>query len=220
MMRFEHGKTGSKGRGYRGRTRRGGAKSEGPNDVSIRPSPTVPALSGNFMKKIQDGVAAKGGIAKKLFDMGVRAGMARFGNVHDRPPVLRRAVNFIPHKLADLIVFSKVRQAFGSDIQFCVGGGALLDRKQQEFLKAIGVPIYQGYGLSEAAPVISSNTPFAHRIGTSGKVAPSVQCHILQEDGSECRMSETGQLTRAGSPHSGYLPRSRYWTAISPRRTG
>ncbi len=159
---------------------------------------TVPALSGNFMKKIQDGVAAKGGIAKKLFDMGVRAGMARFGNVHDRPPVLRRALNFIPHKLADLIVFSKVRQTFGSDIQFCVGGGALLDRKQQEFFKAIGVPIYQGYGLTEAAPVISSNTPFAHKIGTSGKVASSVECHILREDGSECRVGETGQIAIRG----------------------
>jgi long-chain acyl-CoA synthetase len=159
---------------------------------------TVPALTGNFMKKIREGVAAKGGFAKKLFDAGVAAGISYYGDVAHKPGFFTRLKNFFPYKLADLIVFSKVRQTFGRDIQFCVGGGALLDRKQQEFFKAIGVPIYQGYGLTEAAPVISSNTPFAHKIGSSGKVAASVECHIVREDGSECEVGETGQIAIRG----------------------
>ena len=57
---------------------------------------------------------------------------------------------------------------FGSSIQFCVGGGALLDVKQQEFFAALGVPVYQGYGLTEAAPIISTNGPKRHKFGTSG----------------------------------------------------
>ena len=159
---------------------------------------TVPALTGNFMKKIREGVAAQGGIAKKLFDAGLAAGIAYHGDVANPPSFFARARYFLPYKLADLIVFKKVRETFGRDIQFCVGGGALLDRKQQEFFKAIGVPIYQGYGLTEAAPVISSNTPFAHKIGSSGKVAASVTCYILDEDGSECRIGETGQIAIRG----------------------
>jgi long-chain acyl-CoA synthetase len=159
---------------------------------------TVPALTGNFMKKIREGVAAKGGFAKKLFDAGVAAGIAYYGDVANKPGFFTRLKSFFPYKLADLIVFSKVRQTFGRDIQFCVGGGALLDRKQQEFFTAIGVPIYQGYGLTEAAPVISSNTPFAHKIGSSGKVGASVECHIIREDGSECEVGETGQIAIRG----------------------
>jgi long-chain acyl-CoA synthetase len=159
---------------------------------------TVPALTGNFMKKITEGVAAKGGIAKKLFDAGLEAGKRYFGDVYHRPPFITRAWNYLPYKLADMVVFRKVRETFGRNIGFCVGGGALLDRKQQEFFKAIGVPIYQGYGLTEAAPVISSNTPYAHKIGSSGILAPSVECHILREDGSECETGETGQIAIRG----------------------
>ncbi|MGM0673642.1 MAG: AMP-binding protein, partial [Spirochaetota bacterium] len=90
---------------------------------------TVPALTGNFMKKIRAGVSAKGGIAKKLFEVGLRAGVAYYGDVHHRPSFLTRAKNVVPYKLADRIVFRKVRETFGKEIQFCVGGGALLDRK-------------------------------------------------------------------------------------------
>jgi long-chain acyl-CoA synthetase len=150
------------------------------------------------MKKITEGVAAQGGIAKKLFDMGLSAGIAYYGDVYNRPSIFTRAANWLPYKLADRLVFSKVRETFGSNIRFCVGGGALLDRKQQEFFKAIGVPIYQGYGLTEAAPVISSNTPTAHKIGSSGTLAPSVECHIIRDDGTECETGETGQIAIRG----------------------
>ncbi|NBF41414.1 MAG: AMP-binding protein [Spirochaetes bacterium] len=159
---------------------------------------TVPALTGNFMKKIKEGIAAQGGVAKKLFDAGLAAGIAYYGDVHNKPPFFTRLKNYLPYKLADAVVFSKVRQTFGRNIQFCVGGGALLDRKQQEFFKAIGVPVYQGYGLTEAAPVISSNTPYAHKIGSSGRVAASVDCRILAEDGSECAVGEVGQIAIRG----------------------
>ncbi len=159
---------------------------------------TVPALTGNFMKKIKEGVAAKGGVAKKLFDAGLAAGIAYYGDVHNKPPFLTRIKNYVPYKLADAVVFSKVRRTFGRNIRFCVGGGALLDRKQQEFFKAIGVPIYQGYGLTEAAPVISSNTPYAHKIGSSGIVAASVECRIINEDGSACAVGEVGRIAVRG----------------------
>ncbi|TFG80350.1 MAG: AMP-dependent synthetase, partial [Spirochaetales bacterium] len=88
---------------------------------------------------------------------------------------------------------------------FCVGGGALLDIKQQEFFASFGVPIYQGYGLTEAAPIISSNSPLSYKFGTSGRVAPSVECTIRKQDGSLCPVGVTGEIViRGGNVMKGY----------------
>ena len=159
---------------------------------------TVPALTGNFMKKIQQAIREKGGIAERLFTRGVEAGIAYNGDGYHTPPLSVRLRNWLPYKLANAVVFRKVRETFGKDIEFCVGGGALLDIQQQQFFKAIGVPIYQGYGLTEAAPVISSNTGFNHKMGTSGKVLATVHCRIVREDGTEAEIGETGEVVIQG----------------------
>jgi long-chain acyl-CoA synthetase len=160
---------------------------------------TIPALSGSFMKKIKAGVAAKGGLADRLFTAGIRAGVRWHGDGFRKPPLGVRLRALLPFKLAELVVFGKVRRsAFGTRIQFCVGGGALLDVRQQEFFKALGVPVYQGYGLTEAAPVISSNTPQAHKLGSSGRPAPSVECRILTADGRVAATGEKGEIVVRG----------------------
>jgi long-chain acyl-CoA synthetase len=159
---------------------------------------TVPALTGNFMKKITAGVAEKGAFVEGLFRMGMKAGKAYHGDGFTKPPFLRRAVNLLPYKIADLIVFKQIRKIFGNRIKFCVGGGALLDIKQQEFFMALGVPVYQGYGLTEAAPVISSNTREVHKLGSSGRPAPSLVCKIVDGDGKELPLGETGEIVVKG----------------------
>jgi long-chain acyl-CoA synthetase len=158
---------------------------------------TVPALTGNFMKKITDGIESKGGFVKKLFNAGLNAAVKRNRDGYHRALVWTRIITFFPYKIADLLIFSKLRKIFGSKLKFCVGGGALLDVKQQEFFKAIGVPIYQGYGLTEAAPVISSNSFTVHKLGTSGKIAPSVECKIISE-GKEMLQGEKGEVVIHG----------------------
>ncbi len=167
---------------------------------------TVPALTGNFMKKIIGGVESKGRFAAGLFHMGIRAGTRYWGDCHHRPSLLKRAVNSIPYMVADALVFRKIRTTFGNRIGFFVGGGALLDSGQQRFFRALGVPVYQGYGLTEAAPVISSNTQFNHKIGTSGKVLASVTCRIIREDGTEAAPGERGEIVvRGESVMKGYF---------------
>ena len=104
---------------------------------------TVPALSGNFMKKMIQGVADKGSFINGIFERGVRAGIARAGNGFNKPPLSTRITSFFPWALAHALIFPKLRTVFGTDIKFCVGGGALLEIKQQEFFNAIGVPVYQ-----------------------------------------------------------------------------
>jgi long-chain acyl-CoA synthetase len=167
---------------------------------------TVPALSGNFMKKMQQGVADKGPFVNGIFERGVRAGIARAGNGFDKPPFWVRAANYLPWALANLLVFPKLRSIFGKDIKFCVGGGALLEIKQQEFFNAIGVPIYQGYGLTENAPIICSNAPRRHKFGTSGVILPTLEVKIMKDEKTECRTGEIGQIvTRGDSVMKGYF---------------
>jgi len=154
---------------------------------------------GSFMKKIRAGAAAKGDLADRLFTAGIRAGIRYHGNAFRRPALGVRLSALLPYKLAELIVFRKVRRsAFGRRIRFCGGGGALLDVGQQEFFKALGVPVYQGYGLTEAAPVISSNTPQAHKLGSSGRAAPTVQCRIVGAGGGEAKVGEKGEIAVRG----------------------
>jgi long-chain acyl-CoA synthetase len=167
---------------------------------------TVPALSGNFMKKMIQGVRAKGDFIYGIFDRGVKAGIARAGNGYNKPSLLRRITSFFPWALANALVFPKLRKFFGKDLKFCVGGGALLEIRQQEFFNAIGVPIYQGYGLTENAPVISTNAPQKHKFGTSGIIIPNLDVRIMKDDAHECAVGEKGQIvTRGGSVMKGYF---------------
>jgi long-chain acyl-CoA synthetase len=168
---------------------------------------TVPAISGNFMKKMISAIEEKGGLIEKLFKAGIRAGIAYNGNGYNRPPRGVRFKSFLPYTLARLIVFGTVKKkVFGSTIQFCVGGGALLDVKQQEFFAALGVPVYQGYGLTEAAPIISANGPEKHKFGTSGVLMPSTELKIVKSDGTLAGPKETGEIViRGGNVMKGYF---------------
>ncbi len=168
---------------------------------------TVPSLSGNFMKKIIAGIEEKGGIIEKIFKAGIAAGIAWNGNGFNRPSFGVRLRSFFPYALARLLVFGTIRKkVFGRSIRFCVGGGALLDVKQQEFFSALGVPVYQGYGLTEAAPVISVNTPPKHKFGTSGILMQSIELKIVKPDGSLAQTGETGEIViRGGNVMKGYF---------------
>lgn len=160
---------------------------------------TVPSLSGNFMKKIIAAIEEKGGFVEWLFKKGIEAGIRWNGDGYHKSSVMVRAKAFVPYFTAKLLVFNKVKKSlFGNSIKFCVGGGALLDVKQQHFFAALGVPVYQGYGLTEAAPIISSNVPRIHKYGTSGIIAPSVECKIMDEKGTELPRGVVGQITITG----------------------
>jgi len=159
---------------------------------------TVPSISGNFMKKMMQGVAQKGPFIDGIFQRGLKAGIKRNGDGFNRPSLGVQIATFFPYTLAALLVFPSLRKVFGNRLKYCVGGGALLEAKQQYFFAAIGTPVYQGYGLSEAAPVISSNTPTRHKYGTSGVVAPSVVCKIMKSPTEEAKVGERGEIVIKG----------------------
>jgi len=139
---------------------------------------TVPALTSNFINKIQEGIQKKGGAIEGMFNRGLAAAIERNGDGFRKPGLATQITTYFNFAIADQLIFKKLRKIWGSKIEFFVGGGALLDIKQQQFYKAIGVPVYQGYGLTEATPIISTNTPFFHKMGTSGKVLGNITCKI------------------------------------------
>jgi long-chain acyl-CoA synthetase len=160
---------------------------------------TVPSLTGSFMNKIKEGIDNKGGIAKSLFNAGLKTGQKLYRDGFRKEPVHKRIFDYIPYSLANAVVFKKVRQIFGGNLKFCIGGGALLDIKQQQFFYALGVPVFQGYGLTEATPIISTNCVHTHKLGTSGQVIYGVECKILRADGSEAEKEEKGEIVIRGN---------------------
>ena len=100
--------------------------------------------------------------------------------------------------LFDKLIFKAVRQGLGGNMKFFVGGGALLDIDLQRYYYAIGIPMYQGYGLSEATPIISANSPARHIFGSSGKIVSPMEIKILDADGIEQPFGSKGEICIKG----------------------
>jgi len=101
-------------------------------------------------------------------------------------------------KIADQLVFSKVRVGMGGNAEEFISGGAPLGRELAEWYADIGIAIHEGYGLTETSPVIAVNTPAAHKLGTVGKPLANV----------EVRIADDGEvLARGPSIFSGYWHR-------------
>ena len=84
-------------------------------------------------------------------------------------------------KLADRLLYSKVRAGLGGRIAIFISGGAPLGRELAEWYASIGIRIHEGYGLTETSPVIAVNTPRAHKIGTVGKPLPNLEVRIADD---------------------------------------
>ena len=159
---------------------------------------TVPSLTANFMKKMKAGVAAKGAFINGIFTRGLEAGIKITGNGYDKAPLSLRLRYGFNYFLAKKLVFPKLGEIFGGELAYCVGGGALLEVSQQEFYSAIGIPVYQGYGLTEATPIICSNTPHKHKFGSSGLVMPSIEFRFMKDDTTEAEPGVPGELVIRG----------------------
>jgi len=166
---------------------------------------SVPAFAKNFRKNIEKGIREKGAKTEKIFRHALDVAYKYHGDGFNRGKGFR--VLYKPlYLLYDKILFSKIRHNFGGKLNYFVGGGAVLDVELQRFFFAIGIPMYQGYGLSEASPVISSNTIPKHKMGSSGVIAPRMDLKICSEDGIELPQGEKGEIVvRGGNVMLGYF---------------
>ncbi|MBR6539635.1 MAG: AMP-binding protein [Bacteroides sp.] len=158
---------------------------------------SVPALAKTFKKNIEQGIRAKGKNTVKLFNFALATAQLYHGETNLESKGWRILLKPLVC-LFDKILFSKIRENFGGELKFFIGGGALLDKDLQKFYMAIGMPMYQGYGLSEATPVLSSNGPDKFRLGSSGKLVKPLELKICDSDGKELPVGEKGEIVVKG----------------------
>ncbi|HQG76229.1 MAG TPA: AMP-binding protein [Bacteroidales bacterium] len=165
---------------------------------------SVPAIAKNFRKNIEKGIKEKGRLAEMLFNHALRISYKYNKEGWNRAKGLQKLKKPLIN-LYDKILFSKIRESFGGELDYFIGGGALLDIELQRFFYAIGIPMYQGYGLSEASPVISSNSTARHRLGSSGVLVNNMDLKICDNDGKEVPLGEKGEIViRGGNVMHGY----------------
>lgn len=159
---------------------------------------SVPALAKNFKKNIEQGLRGQGKNVMHLFRLALRIAYLYNGESdRERGHGWRMGLKPLV-SLFDRILFSKIRENFGGQLKFFIGGGALLDKDLQKFYYAIGLPMYQGYGLSEATPVISTNGPRRYTFGSSGVLVRPLDLIICDSEGNELPDGETGELVIRG----------------------
>jgi long-chain acyl-CoA synthetase len=158
---------------------------------------SVPALAKNFKKNIEKGIADKGKFTEKFFNFALNVAYKYNKEGYNKGRGLN-ALRGPLVKLFDKILFSKVREVFGGDLKFFIGGGALLDIELQRFYYAIGIPMLQGYGLSEATPVISSNSLVKHKLGSSGYLVKPLDIKICDDNGNEVPLGQKGEIVIQG----------------------
>jgi len=159
---------------------------------------SVPTLAKNFKKSIESTIARKGKTVERLYNFALKNAIAynkegynkgtQFVDIFRKPLML----------LFDKLIFKAVREGLGGQMKFFVGGGALLDIDLQRYYYAIGIPMYQGYGLSEATPIISANSPKKHIFGSSGKIVSPMEIKILDADGVEQPFGSKGEICIKG----------------------
>lgn len=166
----------------------------------VRPSVmlSVPALSKTFKKNIEAGVKKMSPTIQKLYAFAVKNAIAYNKEVYNKGGFC--SLWRLPLKaLLDKLIFKKIRTtAFGDRMRYFVGGGALLDIDLQRYYYAIGIPIFQGYGLSEATPIICANAPSKYVMGSSGKLVQPMECKICDAEGRELPAGERGEIVIKG----------------------
>jgi long-chain acyl-CoA synthetase len=151
---------------------------EVPKLVSNLPDvkPTALIAVPRIFNRIYDGVNQqmrdRPQMIQKLFHAGIRAATRR-----SRGHQLSFAES-VTLKAADKLIFKKVRQRFGGRLRVVVSGSAALNKEVAEFIDALGIDVYEGYGLTETAPVASVNTPDHRKIGSVGRALPNVRIEI------------------------------------------
>ena len=149
--------------------------------TEIRPTimVSVPRLYERSYIKIISKVQQEGGAKKRLFEWALRVGREVRGSQWrgERASAFARG----QFAVARSRVFSKVLERLGGRLRFSISGGAPLAREVAEFFDIIGLPILQGYGLTESSPVIAANRLEANRLGSVGQVLPGVEVRIAAD---------------------------------------
>ena len=158
---------------------------------------SVPALARNFKKNIETTIKKKGPKVEALYNFALRLAISynkEYWNAGGFCQLWKKPLI----ALFDKLIFKAVRQGMGGRMKFFVGGGALLDIELQRYYNAIGIPMFQGYGLSEATPIICANAPGHAIFGSSGRIVSPLELKICDSEGNEVPDGQRGEIVIKG----------------------
>lgn len=151
------------------------------NMEEIKPTimTAVPRLFERIYSRVKRNIESQSEKKRKIFDWAVDTGRkyAEAKKTQDGVPLTLA----VKRKLADKLVFQKLRARTGGKLRFFVSGGAALSRDLGQFFEAVGLLIIEGYGLTESSPVIAANRLNDYKFGTVGKTLPGVEVKIAQD---------------------------------------
>jgi len=144
--------------------------------------PTILAAVPRFFEKIYARLMEQGskatGAKRKIFNFSIKTAREAAGwRCGEKTASLRVKLKWA---IADKLVYSQIRTGTGGKLRIVMSGGAPLSKEMAEFFWAVGIPIYQGYGLTETSPVLTSNYP-QNRVGSSGRPIANVQIRIADD---------------------------------------
>jgi long-chain acyl-CoA synthetase len=141
--------------------------------------PAVPRIYEKFYAAVQRSRDESSSVARGIFDWAIDVGTRRARYVHrnERVPAFLRLMDQAAHAL----VFGKIHARLGGCMRIMISGGAPLSREINEFFHAVGLPIYEGYGLTETTPILTSNSPGNVRLGTVGRPMKGVSVRIAPD---------------------------------------
>jgi long-chain acyl-CoA synthetase len=159
----------------------------GPNLREVRPTVLVgvPRIFEKIYARIRERAAEAGRLSAAMlaWSVSVAREYAKYVIAHKPvPPVLK-----LKHSIASKLVFSKWQNAFGGRMRLLVSGGAALPEDLSYIYIGAGIPIVQGYGLTETSPVITTSRIEDNRVGTVGKAIPNVEIRIAEDGEIEVR---------------------------------
>lgn len=139
----------------------------------------VPRIFEKVYAKAKLKSAEENRIKEKIFDWAIETG--REVALRKEKKIIISKSLALKHNIADKLVYSKLRNFFGGNLRFCITGGAALSDSIYLIFMGAGIPIMQGYGLTETSPVISSNNPDSVKLGTVGKPIRNVKVRIAED---------------------------------------
>ena len=151
------------------------------NLLEVRPTVlvAVPRIFQRIHGLVQERIAARPAFVQRLFAGGIRSAAKR-----ERGETLRWTER-AELRIDDLLIFRNVRKRFGGRLRFVISASAALSPDVAHLVDAVGLPVYEGYGLTETSPAVTVNTPGHRKIGSVGRVLPGVRIEIDESKGEQ-----------------------------------
>jgi len=152
-----------------------------PNLAAVKPTIlfAVPRIFNRIYDGVNKQIASRPGLLQRVIRTGIRGAIKR---AHGEPlgPIERLELAF-----DEKVVFNKIREKFGGRLKYAISGSATLSAEVAEFIDALGVKVYEGYGLTETSPIVAANFPGSRRLGSVGRVLPGVRVEIDERLGDQ-----------------------------------